>query len=169
MPTDSVLHAGCCGRRSSGKLASGPPSATSYCAAASPHIGAAAFIHRFGSSLNGRCDAKEMMAYRHSGFSVDTDVGIEAHDRAALERMLRRIAFVTEGAQIRKILDHIGADREPRHLSSARGPLRWDDFAAQMGGGVEVEPDWARRQLAASYDLPPLYRVNTKTRARRPP
>jgi len=111
------------------------------------HIGAVAFIHRFGSSLNehvhfhvcavdgvfeevaggvmfhpaigidadavahvqatlrrrilrafvGRgllegFDAKEMRAYRHSGFSVDTSVCIEAHDRAGLERLLRYCA-----------------------------------------------------------------------------
>jgi hypothetical protein len=112
------------------------------------HIGAVAFIHRFGSSLNGHvhfhvcavdgvfeevpggadaqssppgivfhpasaidetavaqvqtdlrrrilrafvgrgllqsCDAKEMLAYQHSGFSVDAGVCIEAHDRAAI-------------------------------------------------------------------------------------
>jgi hypothetical protein len=117
------------------------------------HIGAVAFIHRFGSSLNehvhfhvcvvdgvfeavageeGVCDgvifhpatgvyadtvaqvqaslrlpllrafvgrgllegfeAKEMLAYRHSGFSVDTSVCIAAHDRAGLERLLRYCA-----------------------------------------------------------------------------
>jgi hypothetical protein len=119
------------------------------------HIGAVAFIHRFGSSLNGhvhfhvcvvdgvfeqvpgdadaappaappgivfhpasaidetavaqvqadlrrrilrafvgrglieKADAKEMLAYQHSGFSVDAGVCIEADDRAALERLLR--------------------------------------------------------------------------------
>ena len=107
------------------------------------HIGAVAFIHRFGSSLNGHvhfhvcaldgvfeevsgivfhpasaideaavaqvqadlrrrilrafvgrgllesCDAKEMLGYQHSGFSVDAGVCIEADDRAALERLLR--------------------------------------------------------------------------------
>jgi hypothetical protein len=36
-----------------------------------------------------RCDAKDMLAYQHSGFSVDAGVCIEAHDRAALERLLR--------------------------------------------------------------------------------
>jgi len=34
-------------------------------------------------------DAKEMLAYQHSGFSVDAGVCIEAHDRAALQRLLR--------------------------------------------------------------------------------
>jgi hypothetical protein len=38
------------------------------------------------------CDAKEMLAYQHSGFSVDAGVCIEAHDRAALERLLRYCA-----------------------------------------------------------------------------
>jgi len=39
-----------------------------------------------------RDDAKEMLAYQHSGFSVDAGVCIEAHDRAALERQLRYCA-----------------------------------------------------------------------------
>lgn len=111
------------------------------------HIGAVAFIHRFGSSLNehvhfhvcvvdgvfeevegkvifhpassidadtviqaeatlrrrilrafvGRgllesFEAKEMLDYKHSGFSVDAGVCIEAHDRAGLERLLRYCA-----------------------------------------------------------------------------
>jgi hypothetical protein len=111
------------------------------------HIGAVAFIHRFGSSLNAHVhfhvcvvdgvfeatesgvifhpasgidadtvaqvqatlrrrilrafvgrgllesfEAKEMLAYKHSGFSVDADVCIEAHDRAGLERLLRYCA-----------------------------------------------------------------------------
>jgi hypothetical protein len=38
------------------------------------------------------CDAKDMLAYQHSGFSVDAGVLIEAHDRAALERLLRYCA-----------------------------------------------------------------------------
>lgn len=38
------------------------------------------------------CDAKDMLAYQHSGFSVDAGVCIEAHDRAALERLLRYCA-----------------------------------------------------------------------------
>ena len=38
------------------------------------------------------CDAKEMLAYQNSGFSVDAGVCIEAHDRAGLERLLRYCA-----------------------------------------------------------------------------
>ena len=33
-----------------------------------------------------------MLAYQHSGFSVDAGVCIQAHDRAALERLLRYCA-----------------------------------------------------------------------------
>ena len=55
------------------------------------HIGAIAFIHRsnfsrafVGRGLIEQADAKEMLAYQHSGFSVDAGVCIKAHDRAAL-------------------------------------------------------------------------------------
>jgi hypothetical protein len=37
-------------------------------------------------------EAQEMLAYRHSGFSVDTSVCIAAQDRAGLERLLRYCA-----------------------------------------------------------------------------
>jgi hypothetical protein len=33
-------------------------------------------------------EAKEILVYKHSGFSVDTSVRIEAQDRAGLERLL---------------------------------------------------------------------------------
>ena len=35
-----------------------------------------------GRGLLESCDAKDMLAYAHSGFSVDAGVCIEAHDRA---------------------------------------------------------------------------------------
>ncbi len=38
---------------------------------------------------------------------------------------MRLIAFITEGVQICKILDHIGVDSEPPHISPARGPPLW--------------------------------------------
>ena len=41
-----------------------------------------------GRGLLESCDAKEMLAYQHSGFSVGAGVCIQAHDRAALERLL---------------------------------------------------------------------------------
>ncbi len=55
---------------------------------------------------------------------------------------MRLIAFITEGTQIRKILNHIGVDSEPPHISPARGPPLWDDCDAQMDDGVHIEPDW---------------------------
>ena len=42
-----------------------------------------------GRGLLERFEAKEMLGYQHSGFSVDAGVCIEAHDRAGLERLLR--------------------------------------------------------------------------------
>jgi hypothetical protein len=45
---------------------------------------------------------------------------------------MRLIAFITEGTQIRKILDHIGVDSEPPHVSPARGSPLWVDCDAQV-------------------------------------
>ncbi len=57
---------------------------------------------------------------------------------------MRLIAFITEGTQIRKILDHIGVDPDPPQISSARGPpLRDYRGDAQMGEGAQIEPGWA--------------------------
>ena len=42
-----------------------------------------------GRGLLESFEAKEMLAYRHSGFSVDTSMRNGAHDRAGLERLLR--------------------------------------------------------------------------------
>jgi hypothetical protein len=48
---------------------------------------------------------------------------------------MRLIAFITEGTQIRRILDHIGVASEPPQSSPARGPPLWDDGGdAQTGG-----------------------------------
>ena len=69
---------------------------------------------------------------------------------------MRRIAFMTEGTQIRKILDHIGVDSEPPHISPARGPPLWDDGGdAQRDEGVQIEPaDWAlAAQPAPDYEV----------------
>lgn len=45
-----------------------------------------------GRGLLEKSDAKDMLAYQHSGFSVDAGVCIETHDRAGLERLLRYCA-----------------------------------------------------------------------------
>jgi hypothetical protein len=63
---------------------------------------------------------------------------------------MRLIALISEGAQIRKILDHIGVDSEPPHISPARGPPLWDDCDAQTDEGVHIEPaDWDLTAQAA--------------------
>ena len=45
-----------------------------------------------GRGLIERFEATEMLAYRHSGFSVNGGICIEAKDRAGLERLLRYCA-----------------------------------------------------------------------------
>jgi hypothetical protein len=57
---------------------------------------------------------------------------------------MRLIAFITDRAEVRKILDHIGVDSLAQRISPARGPPLWDDCDAQAGKGVDVEPDWVR-------------------------
>jgi hypothetical protein len=68
---------------------------------------------------------------------------------------MRLIAFITKCVQIRKILDHIGVDSEPPHISPARGPPLWDDCSdAQMDEGVHIKPDWnLAAQLAPDYEV----------------
>ena len=49
------------------------------------------------------------------------------------------IAFVIEGTQIEKILNHIGVDSEPPHIAPLRGPPLWEDGGdAQMDEGVHI-------------------------------
>jgi len=67
---------------------------------------------------------------------------------------MRLIAFITEGMQIRRILDHIGVDSEPPHIAPARGPPLWDDCDAHVGEGVAGEPDWdLAAQAAPDYEV----------------
>ena len=72
---------------------------------------------------------------------------------------MRLIAFIAEGAQIKKILDLIGADSEPPHISPARGQPLWKESDAQMDAaeGVDIEPDW---DLAAQPE--PHYAVDQR-------
>ena len=54
---------------------------------------------------------------------------------------MRLIAFITEGMQIRRILDHIGVDSEPPRRSPARAPPLWDECGdAQSDDGAQIEP-----------------------------
>jgi hypothetical protein len=56
---------------------------------------------------------------------------------------MRLIAFITEGTQISKILNHIGVACEPPHIAPARGPPLGEDWGAQVGEDSQIEPDWA--------------------------
>lgn len=54
----------------------------------------------------------------------------------ALRRTNRRrghplITFINDGAEIRKILDHIGVESNPPKISKARGPPLWDACDAE--------------------------------------
>lgn len=71
---------------------------------------------------------------------------------------MRLIAFMTEGTQIRRILDHIGVDSEPPHISLARGPPLWDDCDVHIGEGVATDPHWTTdwdgaAQAAPDYEV----------------
>lgn len=67
---------------------------------------------------------------------------------------MRLIAFIIEGTQIRKILNHIGVDSEPPRIAPARAPPLWEDVDGQIGEGVAVEPDWdLAEQPAPDYEV----------------
>ena len=68
---------------------------------------------------------------------------------------MRLIAFITEGLQIRKILDHIGEDCEPPHIAPARGPPLCENCDALMDDGAQIEPaDWdLAAQAAPDFDV----------------
>ncbi len=68
---------------------------------------------------------------------------------------MRLIAFITEGTQTDKILDHIGVDSEPPHIAPARGPPLWDECSdAQMDDGAAArasDPNPSFAQWARFY------------------
>ena len=67
---------------------------------------------------------------------------------------MRIIAFITHRADIRKILDHIGVESQPPHISPARGPPLCAECDAPVGEGVEGEPHWdLAAQPAPDFDV----------------
>jgi hypothetical protein len=67
---------------------------------------------------------------------------------------MRIIAFITQSADIRQILDHIEVDSQPPRISAARGPPLWEDCDAQAGEGGQGEPDWdLAAQPAPDYEV----------------
>ena len=49
---------------------------------------------------------------------------------------MRIIASITHSADIRHILEHIGAETKPPRITQVRGPPLWDDGDAQAGEAV---------------------------------
>ena len=67
---------------------------------------------------------------------------------------MRLIAIITKGGQIKKILDHIGVHSQAPRIFPTRGPAPWDECDAQMGQGVQGEPDWdLAAQPAPDYEI----------------
>ncbi len=67
---------------------------------------------------------------------------------------MRIIAFITHSAEIRQILEHIGADSEPPRIAPERGPPLWDDCDAQVGEGSQIGQDWdPAAQPAPVYEV----------------
>ncbi len=123
-------------------------------------------------------EAKEMLGYKHSGFSVETSVCIAAQDRAGLERLLRYCArppFACE--RLRKVgsewvyrcaKQHSEPGSHPHNTRGTQADeitltpleridriaaLLWDGCDAQTGEGVELEPDWDEAaQLAPDFE-----------------
>ena len=81
---------------------------------------------------------------------------------------MRIIAFITHSADIRHILEHIGAETKPPRITPARGPTLWDDGDTQAGEAAEPAPGWDEASQtvpdfeAVSYThltLPTIYSV----------
>lgn len=55
---------------------------------------------------------------------------------------MRIIAFITDGAEVRKILERIGVDFLAPRVSPARGPPLWDGCDAPAGECVQALLEW---------------------------
>jgi hypothetical protein len=67
---------------------------------------------------------------------------------------MRIIAFITDGAEVRKILEHISADSQAPRITPARGPPLWDECDAPLDEGVQALPDWdLAAQPAPDYQV----------------
>ena len=70
------------------------------------------------------------------------------------DAQMRLIAFITNGAEVRKILEHIGVDCEAPRITPARGPPLWEQCDAQMGDEMPGEPDWETDWDGATQPAP---------------
>ena len=67
---------------------------------------------------------------------------------------MRIIAFITEGVQIRRILEHIGVDTQAPRKSPARGPPLWDQSDAQGADGARQESRLEPDRVEAAQTAP---------------
>ena len=64
------------------------------------------------------------------------------------------IAFIFDGAEVRKILEHIGADSQAPRTSPARARPLWDDCDVKEGEAVDAVTDWdLATQAAPDYEV----------------
>ena len=70
---------------------------------------------------------------------------------------MRILAFMTEGVQIRQILEHIGVDTRAPRIAPARGPPLWGACDAQgadgAGQGAPIDPDRGESAQTAPEDV----------------
>ena len=70
---------------------------------------------------------------------------------------MRILAFITEGVQIRRMLEHIDVDAQAPPTTPARGPPQWDECAAQgadgAGQGAPIDPDRGESAQTAPEDV----------------
>ena len=73
---------------------------------------------------------------------------------------MRIIGFVIS-ADIRHILDHIGAQSEAPHIAAARWPPLWEDCGAQDCEVTQLGPHWVT-SWAEAAQLAPDYEVDQR-------
>ena len=93
--------------------------------------------------FDGQADYRTPKPCVRQAFAKYLECGIFAHgfERARCDDCGHDY-FVAFCADIRQILDHIGVESEPPHITPARGPPLWDECDAQAGECSQIEPDW---------------------------
>ena len=99
--------------------------------------------------LNGGGNGCDSVEFNDFGIAVDS--AYQHHNRFAHQGVvlplvcpwcggnMRILAFITEGVQIRRILEHIGVDALAPPIAPARGPPLWDECDAQGADGAGQE------------------------------
>ena len=77
---------------------------------------------------------------------------------------MRIIAFNTDGAAVRNILEHIGVQSLAPRITLTRGPPLWDGYGALPLQGVEAPPRGGRARAPVSnpFSSQRLAQISTK-------